>query len=196
MIATIIQTPYLPWLGFFDRVLKSDVLILLDNVAMDRNSRTKFLNRNRVRTKDAWTWLTVPLVKGGRSTPIHELRIKADERWSSRHWRAIVLNYSRATHYRRFMEEIRAVYDDSWDSLVELNEALMGILLAGFGIAPRIEHASRLGAEGTGGELLIELCRRVGATSYISGPLGRGYINREAFRAGRHRAIVPRLPTP
>jgi hypothetical protein len=181
MIVTIAQPPYLPWLGFFDRVLKSDVLVLLDTVAMDRNSRTKFLNRNKLRTKDGWTWITVPLVHAAQDQPISELTINNGERWAERHWRTIELNYARAPHFATQRDAIEAIYKHGWSRPVELNVAILDLLFSGFGMKPRVELASAIGGKGAGGTLLVNICRELGATAYVSGPFGRDYIDRQEF---------------
>jgi hypothetical protein len=183
MIATIIQPPYLPWLGFFDRVLKCDVLVLLDNVPMDRNSRTKFLNRNKVRNKEGWIWLTVPLAKGPRDQPILELRIRNDESWAEDHWRTIESCYKRARCFVEYATSLEATYRQVWLHLVDLNRVLLDILLRGFGMSPRIELASQLGTHQRGTPLLVEICHKVGASTYISGPFGRDYIDRGQFQS-------------
>lgn len=181
MIATIIQPPYLPWLGFFDRVLKADVLVLLDSVAMDRNSRTKFLNRNRLRTSNGWTWLTVPLERADRDQPIFDLRINQAEGWRRRHWKTIEANYRRANHFSEFSPRLEEIYARDWSQIVELNVELMKVLFDGLEVAPKIQRSSEFDLSSKGGDLLIDICHRVNADTYISGPFGRDYIDKAAF---------------
>ena len=58
MIVSINQPSYLPWLGYFDRINRSDIHIVLDHVQFEKNS---IINRNKIRTQNSWSWLTVPL---------------------------------------------------------------------------------------------------------------------------------------
>jgi hypothetical protein len=58
MIVSINQPAYLPWLGYFHRIAVSDAHIVLDTVQFEKNS---FTNRNKVRTREGWCWLTVPV---------------------------------------------------------------------------------------------------------------------------------------
>ena len=44
MKVTIMQPAYLPWLGYFDRIEMSDIMIYLDDVFLDTNSKTNFIN--------------------------------------------------------------------------------------------------------------------------------------------------------
>jgi len=61
MIVSINQPAYIPWLGYFDRISKSDLHIILNHVQFEKNSMT---NRNKIRTSQGWAWLTVPLHTG------------------------------------------------------------------------------------------------------------------------------------
>ena len=61
MKVTIMQPAYLPWLGYFDRIEMSDIMIYLDDVFLDTNSKTNFINRNKINTAQGPIWLTVPI---------------------------------------------------------------------------------------------------------------------------------------
>ena len=65
MKITILQPAYLPWLGFFDRIDASDLCVILDNVRIDSSSKTRFVNRNKIRVKEGWIWLTLPMKNKG-----------------------------------------------------------------------------------------------------------------------------------
>ena len=47
MILAAHQPAYLPWLGYFDKLSRSDIFIFLDSVQFEKNS---FLNWNRIQT--------------------------------------------------------------------------------------------------------------------------------------------------
>ena len=84
MIVSIMQPAYIPWLGYFDRIAKSDLHVVLDNVTMDKNSKTKFTNRNKSRTPQGWSWLTVPLKSVSKSNEvvINEIEIASGNNWN------------------------------------------------------------------------------------------------------------------
>ncbi len=65
MIVSIHQPAYLPWLGYLDRIARSDLFIFLDNVQFERNS---FTNRNQIKTANGPVWLTVPVLVQGHLT--------------------------------------------------------------------------------------------------------------------------------
>jgi WbqC-like protein family len=187
VIVTIMQPAYLPWLGFFDRIRRSELFIVLDHVAPDRNSKTKTVNRNRIRIPTGWTWLTVPLQTKGlaRDLVIEKLKIEPCSNWRHKHWRAIELNYSRARFFGDVASCLRPVFQHHWTYLSELNQALTTSLLACLGLSIRQIASSQLLSRGRKQSLILDLCHEVGATTYISGPFGRDYLNTAQFeRAG------------
>ena len=95
------QPAYLPWLGYFDRIAKSDIHIILDHVPMDKNSKTKFLNRNKIRTLHGWNWLTVPIqsTKREENIPINKLKISTNSNWQEKHWRTILNTYGKTEYF-------------------------------------------------------------------------------------------------
>lgn len=183
MIVTIMQPAYLPWLGFFQRVLRSDIFVLLDHVAIDKNSKTKFANRNKVRTKDGWAWLTVPLKKG--SGILSEIEL-ANEPWARKHWATIRSSYGGARHFGDHAAALGAIYEKPWTKLVDLTEALNAHFFASLGITTRRVRSSQLGIHSTKDQLILDICMKLNATRYISGPFGRSYLDGAAF----HRANI------
>ena len=49
MIVSIHQPNYLPWIGFFDKIKRSDVFVLLDDVQFPRGKK-HFGHRNKIKT--------------------------------------------------------------------------------------------------------------------------------------------------
>ena len=58
----ILQPGYIPWLGFFDQVIRSDVFVYYDDVQFDKHG---WRNRNRIKSPDGPFWLTVPVKHRG-----------------------------------------------------------------------------------------------------------------------------------
>ncbi len=181
MIVSINQPAYLPWLGYFERIAASDLHIVLDTVQFERNS---FTNRNKVRTATGWSWLTVPVnLKGHLSgLAIADVAI-ADDHWRRKHWGTIQQSYRHAPHFAEHAGFFEQVYARPWRRLVDLLDTTTRYLLRAFAITTEIRDARSLGVEGRKSDLVLNLCRRVGATRYLSGALGRDYLDEASFRA-------------
>jgi len=180
VIVSINQPAYLPWLGYFQRIAVSDVHIVLDHVQFEKNS---FTNRNKVRTAQGGTWLTVPVKTKGRfgELSIADLEIDTQQDWRRRHWNTIRQAYARAPHFAAHEQFFAGMFSQEWTKLAPLCQELTGYLLDQFQIKTRMLYSSAMEPTGTKDELILELCRSVGATTYFSGALGRDYLREPLF---------------
>lgn len=176
MIA-IHQPNYLPWLGFFDKARTADTFVLLDTVPYTRGS---VINRNRIKTKNGWQWITVP-THHSRGSSIRDA-LTANSNWESDHWKTLVCNYSRAKHFDDFAPAIREVYAKRWVRLAELNGTLITLVLDYLGFHPRIVKASDLNIEGKSSMLLVQICKALGEREYLSGVGAKEYLDVDLFR--------------
>ena len=181
MIISINQPAYLPWLGYFHRIAVSDLHVVLDYVQFEKNS---FTNRNKIRTKQGWQWLTVPVETKGHfgDLAIHKIAIDNHDRWAQKHWNAMRLNYARARHFEEHVPFFEELYRRPWTRLNDLVKEITAYLLQAFAIETPLQFSSTMGPSARKDELILELCRQVSATSYLSGPLGRDYLREELFR--------------
>ena len=180
MIISINQPAYLPWLGYFHRIAISDFHILLDHVQFEKNS---FVNRNKIRTKEGWCWLTVPIRTKGLfgNLAINTLEISGENKWHKKHWSSINNNYSKARFFKEYAWVIENTYSRKWTKFNELVKTITNNMLKALNIQTPILYSSQMDVRGKKDELVLNLCKEVDATTYISGPLGRGYIEEEKF---------------
>lgn len=178
MIVSAHQPAYLPWLGLFDKIARSDTFCILDTAQF---SGGDFINRNRIKSPNGAIWLTVPVHAQNRLR-ICDVRIR-DDGWRRKHLAAIAHCYLKAPFYERYAPEIVAVLEQPHAYLKELTAELLRMLLRQLGIGTRLVFASDYDFAGKKSEYLLDMCRRLGATSYISGALGRDYLDTSAFSA-------------
>jgi hypothetical protein len=141
VIVSINQPGYLPWLGYFHRIAVSDCHVVLDSVQFEKNS---FTNRNRLRTQQGWTWLTVPVQTKGRfgELRIRDLPVTDDRRWAGKHASTIDLNYRRAPFHDQFVPDLTTILGREWKLLSELNRETTAYLLDQLGISTPIVSSS------------------------------------------------------
>lgn len=178
MIVSINQPAYLPWLGYFHRIAASDVHVVLDHVQFEKNS---FTNRNRIRTPEGSSWLTVPVLTKGRfGASISSIEV-ADDRWAAKHLATLEQYYRRTPFYKEHEAFMRETYDNRWQRLAPLNDHITAYLRGAFDIGTSTVRSSELAVGGTKSELVLNICRELGATVYLSGALGRGYLQEDEF---------------
>jgi hypothetical protein len=176
----VIEQPnYIPWLGYFDLVAQADVWVWYDDV---QYTRRDWRNRNRIAAGGEPSWLTVPVKSRGRYTQrICDVEVDYEQPWTRRHLAAVRHCYGRAPHFTLVYELMRTALEAGHQRLAELtimlNEAIFGCL----GLSPQLRRSSSLGELGGRQERLIAICRRLGGTTYLSGPAARAYIEPQGF---------------
>ena len=187
MILTAHQPVYLPWLGLFHKIASAETFVSFDDVQyLPRD----WNNRNRIKTASGAIWLTVPVeTKGHREKPIREIEINNREPWRRKHWNSISLNYRKAPFFAQYEEFLRPVYEREWRWLCELNEHMLRWQLEALGIKVRLLRASELGLQGTKSDLVLDMCRKLDATTYIFGTLGRDYAKVGDFERAGIKAV-------
>src|SRR5438105_15810490 len=102
----VLQPGYLPWLGFFDQLRRSDVFVLYDDVQFDKHG---WRNRNRIKSPAGPQWLTVPVRHKGLNKPaIRDVEIVPGN-WARKHVLSIRQLYARAPHLHRYLPELEEV---------------------------------------------------------------------------------------
>jgi hypothetical protein len=187
MLVAIHQPHYLPWLGYLSRMACADLFVVLDHVQFERRN---YQNRTRVRIDGEARWLTVPVEQRSRDEAIAEKRIdntlEGPRHWSRVHYLTLRHAYREAPHLRAYLPELETIFDARYEKLVDLNSALLEFLRRAFAIRTPLVTSSTLGAQGAKSDLVLDICKRVGARALLVGLGGsRHYLDREAFaRAG------------
>jgi len=181
-LVAIHQPNYLPWLGWFAKAAQADVFVLLDDVQFAKGGYT---NRVEVKTAQGRTLLTVPVEAGGAVPPrVDELTIARDARWAARHGKTLSQSYGRAPGWAALGPKVEEILASGETRLAVLNERLIRVMLDALKIETRIVRASELGPRAERGAAgVVEICRRLGAATYLSGAGGRKYNDPAAFHA-------------
>lgn len=177
-IIGILQPSYLPWLGCFEQMHAADVFVFYDDVQFEKGS---WRNRNRVKTPQGPTWLTVPVLKPGGDQSILDVRINPVVPWAKKHARTLQINYAKAPYTDRYLPELTDLLDRGWTDLCGLNLATSRWLADRFGIRTEFVRSSELGIPGRRTERLIRLIRELGGDVFYEGAAGRSYINPQEF---------------
>ena len=183
MIAVGHQPNYLPYLGFFAKVAAADVFVVVDNVQFVKRGPFGFQHRARIRTREGWQWLTVPVLTKGKFTQlIMDVQINNAEPWRRKHWRSILHNYHDAPYFSEYAGFFEALYAREWQTLCELNIVLIRFLLDRLGIRKPMYVASEAGISGKASHLIVDICRGTGADTYLHGKHGRDYADLQLIK--------------
>jgi hypothetical protein len=156
-----------------------DEFILYDDA---QYTRRDWRNRNQIKTKDGLLWLTIPVeVKGQYEQAIKDVRV-SDARWAERHFKTVAASYARAAHFRDYRDVLEDLYRGSTSSrLSDINRHFLEAIARQLGITTRLSTSMDYRLPEGRVERLLGLCRQAGATTYVSGPSARGYLDAAAF---------------
>ena len=179
LTVAIHQPEFLPWIGFFNKMYKSDIFVLLDNVQFRRDY---FQNRNVIKTPQGPLKLTVPVLKKGSKQLIKDMIIDNSTFWGKKQWKSIQQNYCKAPFFKNYEEKFAKIYESNWEKLSELNIALIKLMTECFGLKKPLVIASEMESEGNSTDLLLGICEKLEATTYLSGIFGKDYLEEDKFK--------------
>jgi hypothetical protein len=191
------QPTFLPWLGWWDKLQRADLLVVLDDVQFPNSGRT-WMNRVRILVDGTPTWLTIPVHKD-HSGPTRVRETFADDTkpWRDRACSKLAEGYAAAPHFGSVFPEIEGLLRSPTSCLSDLNEQGIRVLAAGLGLnVGKLVRQSELDYSGKGTDMLISVCRAVGATTYLTGDGAGGYLESGKFAAAGLDLIEQRFVPP
>ncbi|MFH1641227.1 MAG: WbqC family protein [Candidatus Omnitrophota bacterium] len=184
MVLSVHQPQYIPWLGYFDKIAKSDTFVFLDQV---QYKPREFQNRNKIRTQNGWMWLSVPVVGGKGRQKICDCLIENESDWQEQHLRSLKTWYAKSGFFDAHLPFFQGLYSTDWARLMDLNIEVINYILGHLGIEKKIYLESGLNIQSAKTERIVDLCSKLGADTYLSGVGGKDYLEEEKFSdAGIH----------
>ena len=185
MRAVILQSAYMPWLGYFDLIAKSDVFIFLDDVQWRKRD---WRNRNRIRTQNGWKWFTVPAkMEHDHSLEhsIHEIEIDNSRSWWVDHLNLFHNSYKRAPCFEEVFHDISSILSVRHKRICDLNYEILKHLCLYLGIDYHFLYSQEMDIdpELRKEDRLLAILDIVKADTYLSGPGARNYLDKEKFNS-------------
>ncbi len=180
MRVVITQSNYIPWKGYFDTIDRADVVVLYDDV---QYTRRDWRNRNRIKTEQGLRWLTIPVaVKGKYHQPINEVEI-AESGWTTSHWSSIAQAYAEAPSMGEYRDRLFDLYQraEKLTMLSDVNHLFLTEMCGWLDIETPFRWSTEFDAPGNPTERLVTICRQLEATTYVSGPAAKSYLETDRF---------------
>lgn len=181
MVKVVISQPmYFPWYGHLEQIQQCDVYVFYDDVQFSRG----FFNRVQLKSGDKQRWMTVPLEGGESRKPINQHRPSVSVDWKSSHISLFHQLYHGHAFYEfanRILESILGPHD-SRDSLAGLSESSTKALFdALIDREVLFLRSSALNVRGKGTERLVNICKEVGGSEYVTGHGAVTYLEENLF---------------
>jgi len=183
VIVSIHQPMHFPYMGFFQKMKSSDLFILLDDVQFSKNDKYSFYNRNKFQNNSGVEeWFTVPVERGANKKLIKDVSVAEDFGWRRKLAKQMKQNFG---------NDFLDIY--SSDKIVDINIKSIDYCKFKLNINTETIRSSDLNVSGVKSERLYNLCKKVGATEYISGPFGKYYLDKELFTDVKITIFEPKV---
>lgn len=179
MIVTIHQPDFLPWLGFFDRWMQSDLYIVLDDVQFIRRG---WHHRDKIKTAQGVQWLTIPVVKKGRyGELIKDVRLDISNDGMQRVLNRVRAAYVKAPCFDPIYTEVEKIFSSGCKYLIDLNMILLKTCADILKINTPIVFSSDFNVTTKGTQRLLDLTKRVKGSIYLTGLGSKSYLEAKIF---------------
>lgn len=180
----VIQSSYIPWRGYFDFIASVDAFVFHDDI---QYTKSDWRNRNRIKTPKGTEWLTVPVHYKEVSQLICETSIDHSTSWQQKHLRKMQESFREAPYAKAALDILASVPLDKFETISNLNIELTKRICYYLCIATPLITSSDLSLVGTKTDRLIDLLKKLNATTYLSGPSADTYLDKQAFIRNRVR---------
>jgi len=177
LIISIIQPALFPWLGYFDIINKSDIFVFFDNVKFEKRN-WQMRNKLKVLTKnsESWIWINIPTKDISQKTLIKDALIDNSKDWKSKHLHMFLSHYGNDANDIQFLLDL---YEKNWEKICDFNIEFISKCCNFLEIETKLVRACDLDVLGKRSQLLLEICKKLGATEYLSGPTAKVYLEND-----------------
>lgn len=179
-VVVIHQPDFLSYLGFFHRLLYADQFVILDHVQFVKSNRS-WTHRDKIKTPNGSTWLTVSVKKCPRDTAINQVMLSDGVAWREGNLNLLKQNYGKAPYFDEVHPYVETLYAQAHSRLIDFNMGSIHMLCDLFEIGIDMVFSSDLGCHRRKNELLVEILSKVEATHYLSGLGAKDYFESEPF---------------
>lgn len=164
----------------------SQEFILLDDVQFIRRG---WQHRDRIKSHNGPTWLTVSLRKPDYHQLINQVELSDDPKWIEGNLNLLRECYGKASHFSDVFPRVEEIYHAGHRLMIDFNCALLDLAFDYFDITTPISRASAYSINATGSARLLALVQARQGDSYLTGVGSREYLDEEIFRSAGIRVI-------
>ena len=182
-VVAIHQPNFFPWLGFFEKLLRSDSFVILDDVQLQRTGGC-WTNRVQLLISGEARWITAPIGRAFNGLrKINEIEFSSGNPWREKMAKSLALNYCRHPFYVETMDVIDQLLNAQESNVASYNLNVIEQIAVTLEInLEKITCSSSLNRSGSSNGLLCELTKAVGGNIYLAGGGSDGYQDQKVFR--------------
>ena len=193
MILSTTQPYFAPYPGFFYKANLADIVVVLDEVQFPQS--TTWVTRNRFKNDQGTLWMTIPVLKKGLGLQrIRGVQICHHGNWRTKHLRSFRSAYAHAPYLADHLGLLERVLSTDYDFILNLNMEIIRYVLDFLNITTQVTMMSQLNVSGKGQQLVIDICKTVGATQYQVQTSALTYYDRNRFENAGIELVALKIP--
>ncbi len=195
MIISTYQPYFAPFPGFFYKAGQSDIFVILDSVQFPLG--TSWITRNRFKNDQGSMWITIPVwSKGLGLQNINRVEICNQGKWPEKRLKSLKTAYSNAPYLDEHIGILEEIFSGIYHRLVDLNIRLTRYIFRYLELDTEIVLQSELGIHSRGNQLLVDICKKAGADSFLAQSPAKSYLDARMFAEENICLEFTRLPSP
>jgi hypothetical protein len=179
MIIATHQPDYIPYWGYFYKIMKSDVFVILDDVQYSRNNMH---NWNRIKTNQGESRLKIPVESQFGVSKINEVKTKDELGWRENHLKSIEMNYKKSPYFNDFYPKFEDLIMTNYSSLSDMNITINTYICEEFGFNTKFVKSSDLNIKSNKENRIIDICTALNGDTYLSGNGAKVYQEESNFK--------------
>ena len=189
-LVCIHQPDFFPWLGFFDKIVKSDFFIILDDVQFPKTGGT-YCNRVKIIVDGGQRWITAPVSRAYTGVRlINQMEFETGLLWREKILKTIIYNYKKAPFFNEAIDTLEPLIKNLDSNLTNYNiNATVKICEILDIKTNNFLKSSNLPHKGSATNLLISLVGAVNGSSYLCGTGALNYQDDSLFKNADIRLI-------
>jgi hypothetical protein len=176
----VIQSNYIPWRGYFDFINSVDLFVFHDDI---QYTKQDWRNRNKIKMwPQGSVWITIPVKYDKTDQLICDTKIDYSTNWQAEHLNRFRAGYDKTPFYEQARGLLAEGLMHRDETISQLNIRLIRSICGYFDIKTPFVHSQTLNLQGTKTERLLDLLKKTGATSYLTGPKAKAYLDEDLLR--------------
>ena len=185
---SIHQPDFFPWLGFFEKIARSNIFVILDDVQYLRRA---YHNRDKILINGIEKWITIPtLNKGNYNILIKDVKIDNISNWKLKFLKTIYYNYKKKRNFEDFYPKIEKIINYNHKYLIDLNLSIINLILNEFKLEKtKMIFSSSMNLEEVSSNKILKIVKNLNGSSYITGMGSKAYLDQQTFKKNNIKII-------
>ena len=184
-LVAIHQPNFFPWLGYFDKIAKSDVFVFLDHVQFPKSGAGVWTNRVKLIRAGAPSWFTATLNRQYHGTRnINEMSFLQGNPWREKLFKTLEHEYKKHPFFPEVAQVVQPLLLNPENRVADYNIQAITAIAEAVGLkTEKLRRSSEYSVDGASNEMLCTLTRTVGGDVYLCGGGAEGYQEDAKFTA-------------